>query len=298
MDDGHLPQVGTHAEFVDSLECMIEAPGPDDEGAQPGRTRDLKSYILEADGGFPSQFDASGLQCRVKDTDLDYIKILSVQKRGSACEFFLDKRDPRFLVPHTNERSDRASDIMEKLAHDQRHAFDHAWLHSDMLRSITGMPGNDFMGFGVSYSDWHLGSEESDCASIESLNLSMSGSAASEMQKMVLENPRLSGACAHNMVRVMRGDASSTRGHALDFEIADDMMPYYPQAGFDMFWTDKSLTLRDGRIPMGGEVEEPHLGLVWRRFSYHPYGERGWDPSRDDVAGFVAYVQQRLQRGD
>ena len=74
--------------------------------------------------------------------------------------------------------------------------------------------------------------------------------------------------------------------------------PYYPHAGFDMFWTDRSLLLRDGRIPEGGGVEERHLGRVWRRFSYHPYGERGWNPSRDDVAGFVAYVQQRLQRGN
>ena len=216
VNDGHLPQVGTHAEFVDSLECMIETPRPDDEGAQPGRMRELKSYILEADGGFPSQFDASGLQCRVKDTDLDYIKILNVQKGGNACEFFLDKRDPRFFVLHTNERSDRASDIVKKLARDPRHAFDHAWLHSDMLQSITEMPGNHFMGFGVSYSDRYLGSEESDCASIESLNLSMSGSAASEMQKTVLENPHISGTCAHNTVRVMRGAASSMRGHAQD----------------------------------------------------------------------------------
>lgn len=86
-----------------------------------------------------------------------------------------------------------------------------------------------------------------------------------------------------------------------NMDVADVMVfttPYYPQAGFDMFWTDRSLTLRDGRIPAGGEVEESHLGRVWRRFSYHPYGDRVWNPSRDNIAGFVAYVQQRLQRGD
>ena len=216
MEDGRLPQVGTHAEFVDALESMIETPRPDDEGAQLGRMRELKSYILEADGGFPSQFESSGLQCRVRDTNLGYINILNVQKSGNACEFFLDKRDPRFFVLHTNARSDYTSDIMKKLAHDPRHAFDYAWFYSDMLQSITEMPGNEFMGFGVSYSDRYLGSEESDCASIENLNLSMSGSMASEMQKMVLENPRISGTCAHNMVRVMRGTASSMRGHMQD----------------------------------------------------------------------------------
>lgn len=74
--------------------------------------------------------------------------------------------------------------------------------------------------------------------------------------------------------------------------------PYYPQAGFDMFWTDRSLVLRDGRIPGGAEHQEEYLGRKWRRFSYHPYDTKAWNPAEDDVASFVAYVTQRLQRGD
>lgn len=74
--------------------------------------------------------------------------------------------------------------------------------------------------------------------------------------------------------------------------------PHYPQAGFDMFWTDGSLTLRDGRIPGGADYLEEHLGRKWRRFSYHPYDARAWNPSKDDVIGFTEYVIRRLQRGD
>lgn len=72
----------------------------------------------------------------------------------------------------------------------------------------------------------------------------------------------------------------------------------YPNAGFDMFWTDPSLALRDGRVPKQADQLELHLGQNWRRFSYHPYNEISWNPSEDNVVRFVAYVQQRLRNGD
>ena len=72
----------------------------------------------------------------------------------------------------------------------------------------------------------------------------------------------------------------------------------YPQAGFDMFWTDRDLTLPDGRVPNGAEVIEAHLGIQWRRFSYHSYQNRPWSPSRDSLVSSVSYIDQRLARGD
>ena len=74
--------------------------------------------------------------------------------------------------------------------------------------------------------------------------------------------------------------------------------PFYPSAGFDMFWTDPELTLKDGSMPKQAEEFESHLGQRWRRFSYHPYNDVDWNPSEDDVARFVEYVQQRLRNGD
>ena len=72
----------------------------------------------------------------------------------------------------------------------------------------------------------------------------------------------------------------------------------YPNAGFDMFWTDVSLTLRDGRIPQNADVIEQHVGRSWRRFSYHPYNLKPWNPSEDNVERFMEHVQQRLRNGD
>lgn len=74
--------------------------------------------------------------------------------------------------------------------------------------------------------------------------------------------------------------------------------PLYPNAGCDMFWVNESLRLNDGRIPKNGEAVENYMGRMWRRFSYHPYQEKPWDPSNDSVIRFMAYVDQRLGKGD
>ena len=47
--------------------------------------------------------------------------------------------------------------------------------------------------------------------------------------------------------------------------------PYYPNAGFDMFWVDDRLLLKNNNIPQGAGAVESYLGRNWRRFSYHPY---------------------------
>lgn len=74
--------------------------------------------------------------------------------------------------------------------------------------------------------------------------------------------------------------------------------PLYPNAGFDMFWVDQSVVLRSSGAPKSGESIENHLGKSWRRFSYHPYNAKAWNPSQDNVVSFMAYVDQRLKRGD
>lgn len=72
----------------------------------------------------------------------------------------------------------------------------------------------------------------------------------------------------------------------------------YPNCGFDMFWVDEKLTLKDGAIPRNGDSIEPYLGKKWRRFSYHPYNAKSWNPSEDNLGSYVEYIQQRLRRGD
>lgn len=212
---GRLPPVKTQQGFMDVLEDMILPPKPDPENTSPGRMRELKSYILESDKGLESEFKASGMQCKVRNTGLDHIKILNVQDEKSH-EFFLDKTDPRFFVLHTNEKSNDTARIMAKLTRDTRYAFDYAWLHSDMLESIVEMSGNRFLGFGGSYSDRHLGSDENNGANIGDLRLNISGSIAAKIKTLVREDPQVSRTCANRMVRIMRGVESSKHGYAQD----------------------------------------------------------------------------------
>lgn len=74
--------------------------------------------------------------------------------------------------------------------------------------------------------------------------------------------------------------------------------PHYPNAGFDMFWASPNLSLKNNGHPKSAEVFEPHLGTSWRRFSYHPYQQKPWNPSEDSIITFVEHVRQRLVKGD
>ena len=74
--------------------------------------------------------------------------------------------------------------------------------------------------------------------------------------------------------------------------------PLYPNAGFDMFWVDDKLTLKNGSLPKNAELLETHLGSQWRRFSYHPYQKKPWNPAVDSVSVFMQHVEQRLRNGD
>lgn len=69
----------------------------------------------------------------------------------------------------------------------------------------------------------------------------------------------------------------------------------YPNHGFDMFWTDPGLTLKDGSEPASTGIDH-RMGRDWRMFSYHPY--KPWNPAVHNVGGFMRHVQARLGQGD
>ena len=73
---------------------------------------------------------------------------------------------------------------------------------------------------------------------------------------------------------------------------------FYPNAGFDMFWVDENLKLKSGNPPRAGEALEVYMGKRWRRFSYHPYTGKPWNPSEDSVISFIGHVKKRLLNGD
>lgn len=73
----------------------------------------------------------------------------------------------------------------------------------------------------------------------------------------------------------------------------------YPDIAFDMFWTSASLLLADGGVPKNalhvkrfGSENKP-----WRMFSIHPYKHKKWDPSEDDLIGYMIYIKKRLELG-
>jgi hypothetical protein len=73
---------------------------------------------------------------------------------------------------------------------------------------------------------------------------------------------------------------------------------FYPNAGFDMFWVDENLKLKNGSVPRNADSLENYLEKRWRRFSYHPYTAKPWNPSEDSVGSFMGNVERRLKNSD
>ena len=204
-DNGLLPKVQTRMEFMDCLESMMDQPTSDGE-AYRGRPRELKTYIIESDGGFPQRFEcANGVFGEVRDTGIDQIKILKVFQNDNKLEFFLDVSDNRFFTLHTNARSEDVSKAVGTLTGDRNNMFDNTWFYSDMLKKFAKISGNSFMGFGVSYTTDTLYSDSNEYSDIESISLNISGSLASTVQSLVEKEPRIGRIMAYNKVGILRG---------------------------------------------------------------------------------------------
>ena len=66
----------------------------------------------------------------------------------------------------------------------------------------------------------------------------------------------------------------------------------YPDAGPDMFWLDVNVTLVNGQLPQSAESIEPYAKRNWRRFSWH---HQSWNPSVDNLHGYLEFVRRRLR---
>ena len=204
--DGRLPKVETKLGLMNAMEDMIAySQNEDGEYSPEGRLRELKTYVLECHGDFPRRFETGGMRCEVGDTGLDPVKILRVREGGEATEFFLNMEDRRFLLLHTNGRSEDTDRIVGALTGDGSHTFDNVWLHSAMLKRLADVPGNSLRGFGVSYSGRFLMAGEGGDADAGGLNLSVVGPLAEELQSAVEARPRIKRAAAHSSVRIKRG---------------------------------------------------------------------------------------------
>lgn len=69
----------------------------------------------------------------------------------------------------------------------------------------------------------------------------------------------------------------------------------YPNAALDMFYTQPDLLLASGTPPRQADVLEELGGAVWRRFSWHR--NVAWNPGRDSLVSFVAFIEDNFARG-
>lgn len=60
----------------------------------------------------------------------------------------------------------------------------------------------------------------------------------------------------------------------------------------DMFWTDSDVRLASGALPRQASAEQV-LGKEWLRFSWHA---QKWDPSRDNLRSYLAFVEDGLSK--
>lgn len=214
LTEGKLPRVNSQKEFMDYLENLIHPPKIDeDELPSTGRLRELKTYILESNEGFPSKIESDSFFTETTDAGINNLKILRVfgqgRDTGKLLEFYLNTSDDRFLILHTNHKSDETKDFIDLLTKDVRYTFDSAWFPSHILQQLSEKPGNRFKGFGVHYSDQFLKPDIESNMSEEDLNMDLTGSMAIEMQELIGTRPRIKSAVAYNKIRISRGEHNS-----------------------------------------------------------------------------------------
>lgn len=217
-----LPRAQTKKEFRECLEGWISPPRHKSGEYPRGRRRELRSYVLEANGGCKKEGSAGGMRWSVADTGVDKLKILSVECGRGVHEAFMDTSDSRFYILHTNERSETATGIVDMLTGGWSHPFDRMWMHHGMLEAIAKKAGNSLRGFGAKYSgelSRKVGEEEGGDGGgqeIEGLSLTINGSMACSVDRAVRNAECLGNAIAYNRLRIMRGQAGNPGEHAID----------------------------------------------------------------------------------
>ena len=69
----------------------------------------------------------------------------------------------------------------------------------------------------------------------------------------------------------------------------------YPNAQPDMFWTSPQVTLANGQSPNRADVNEPHGGRTWQRWSRH--WATPWRPGVDGLNTFLTSIHSELAKG-
>lgn len=145
-----LAKVGNRRELVEELTRM-NTPGRGQREAPKKRrasrrtkTDRVKTYILEA-GKMAQNSRGHTVSWDIRDCGIDDLKRLCIRRNDSpddTCEFYLDKKDRRFLLLHTNESTSHANRMIKSMVNEPDYAFDHAWFYSDMLKKWANDQGD------------------------------------------------------------------------------------------------------------------------------------------------------------
>lgn len=145
-----LVNVGNRRELVEELTRMNtpdrgQREAPRKRRASRRKKSDrVKTYILEA-GKMAQSSRGHMASWDMRDCGIDDLKRLCIRRSDSpddTCEFYLDRKDRRFLLLHTNEDTSHANNMIRSMVNEPDYAFDHAWFYSDMLKKWTDDRGD------------------------------------------------------------------------------------------------------------------------------------------------------------
>ena len=206
-----LPRVKSKKEFHECLEGWLSPPKREGDECLGERLRELKSYVLETNGGCKREGTDGGMKWDMADTGVDKLKVLRVEDGESMHEAFMDTTDDRFYVLHTNKKSETATKIVDMFTDGWSHSFDRMWMHHGILEAILKKAGNTFRGFGVRYSDElrRTAYEDGTDSTIEDLSLTINGSMAQRVEQIMQDADCLENAIAYSKLRIMRGEAGT-----------------------------------------------------------------------------------------
>lgn len=197
-----LPRINSESELTHQLEEMASASGSDKQ-TSADRHRELKTYMLESNEPFPSQFELDGAKHEVLNTGLDTVKILRIHG-AEPIEFYLDTTSERFLVLHTNCKTDETRLALNRLAGSFHHKFDHVWFFSALLKKIPDACQSEFDGFGIKYRD-DLMRREGDLE-LNDINMNVSGALAEKIIDVIKEDSVLNNIVSYNSIKTRRGE--------------------------------------------------------------------------------------------
>ena len=159
----------------------------------------------------------NGMSIRTRGTGLAHIRILAVERKGRpAVHYYLDRTDQRFLVLHTNDHVEDTDPIIRKIITSDRHQFDSAWLHTDMLKHIARNFGNRPLGYGIRYEDI-FNRNDSPVDPRTDLKIDVSGAISNKVIELIRDNDDIRSMLGYERVSINRGTNSDAVLESLDY---------------------------------------------------------------------------------